>query len=79
MVVGSDLDSVGDAVALSRATLATIRQNLFWAFAYNVVAIPLAAIGLFRDNGPLIASVAMACSSLTVVARSLWLGHKKLG
>ncbi|MBI1322412.1 heavy metal translocating P-type ATPase [bacterium] len=79
VVVGSDLDSVADAVALSRATLATIRQNLFWAFAYNVVAIPLAAFGMFDKSGPLIASVAMAGSSLTVVARSLWLGRQKLG
>jgi Cu+-exporting ATPase len=78
VVVGADLDAVADAVALSRATLSTIRQNLFWAFAYNVVAIPLAAIGMFRTNGPLIASVAMAGSSLTVVARSLWLGRQKL-
>jgi Cu+-exporting ATPase len=79
VIVGSDLDSVADAVALSRATLRAIRQNLFWAFAYNVVAIPLAAIGAFRENGPLIASVAMAGSSLTVVARSLWLGRQNLG
>lgn len=77
VIVGSDLNAVAEAISLSRATLTTIRHNLFWAFAYNVVAIPLAAIGLFQSNGPLVASVAMAFSSLTVVLRSAWLGWMK--
>ncbi len=78
VIVGSDLSSVVDAIALSKATLRTIRDNLFWAFSYNVVAIPLAAFGVFQSNGPLIASVAMAGSSITVVLRSAWLGRTKL-
>jgi Cu+-exporting ATPase len=77
VIVGSELASVAEAIALSRATLTTIRHNLFWAFAYNVVAIPLAAVGVFQSNGPLIASVAMAGSSITVVLRSAWLGRMK--
>lgn len=78
VIVGSNLNSVVDAIALSRATLRTIRDNLFWAFSYNVVAIPMAAFGVFRANGPLIASVAMAGSSITVVLRSAWLSRTNL-
>ena len=66
--MGGDLLSAGTAIALSRRTLAVIKANLFWAFAYNAAAIPLAATGYLN---PLIAGAAMAFSSAFVVSNSL--------
>jgi P-type Cu+ transporter len=67
-LVSGDLRAAADAIRLSRATLRTIRQNLVWAFGYNVAAIPLAAVGLLN---PVIAGAAMALSSLSVVGNAL--------
>ena len=67
-LVSGDLRAAGDAIRLSRRTLRTIKQNLGWAFGYNVAAIPLAAAGLLN---PLMAGAAMAVSSVSVVANSL--------
>jgi P-type Cu+ transporter len=67
-LVSGDLRAAVDAIRLARRTLRTIKGNLFWAFAYNVAAVPLAVSGLLN---PMIAAAAMAASSLFVVANSL--------
>ncbi len=72
----NDLNSVADAIGLSRATLGKIRQNLFFAFIYNVLGIPLAAMGMLS---PVIAGAAMAMSSVSVVSNSLLLKRWKAG
>jgi Cu+-exporting ATPase len=70
----NDLAGIADAIALSRATLSKIRQNLFFAFVYNVLGIPLAAAGMLS---PVIAGAAMALSSVSVVSNSLLLNRWK--
>ncbi|TMD63903.1 MAG: copper-translocating P-type ATPase [Chloroflexi bacterium] len=74
-LVKGNLKSVATALALSRATLRIIKQNLFWAFAYNVVLIPAAILSplipFLRENAPIFAAAAMALSSVTVVSNSL--------
>ncbi len=74
-LVGGDLQGIVKAVTLSRATFAKIRQNLFWAFAYNAVMIPLAMAGWMH---PVLAEIAMATSSITVVANSNSLRRNRL-
>jgi Cu2+-exporting ATPase len=78
----SDIQHIKSAILLSKATVKTIRQNLFWAFGYNVLAIPIAAGVLFPFTGyllsPMIAGAAMAFSSVSVVANSLRLKRKKI-
>lgn len=80
-IVSSDLNKIPAAIRLSRQTVATIRQNLFWAFIYNVIGIPIAAGLLYPFNGfllnPMIAGGAMTLSSLSVVSNSLRLKWSK--
>jgi Cu+-exporting ATPase len=75
VLLSTSLHGIASAIRLSRATMRTIRQNLFFAFAYNVVAIPLAATGRLS---PLIAAAAMALSDLTVIGNALLLRRKRI-
>lgn len=79
-IISSDLNRIGQAIRLSKHTVATIRQNLFWAFIYNLIGIPVAAGILYPVNGfllnPMIAGAAMALSSVSVVSNSLRLKWK---
>jgi len=80
-IISSDLQKIAKAVQLSRLTVSTIRQNLFWAFIYNVIGIPVAAGALYPWGfmlNPMIAAAAMAMSSVSVVSNSLRLRTKKL-
>jgi P-type Cu+ transporter len=78
-LVGGDLQSLVEAIKLSQATFKVIRQNLFWAFFYNTVALPVAAFGVLATMlGPLIAAAAMAFSSFSVVTNSLRLKRMRL-
>jgi Cu+-exporting ATPase len=68
ILMRGNLEGVPDALGLARATFRVIRQNLFWAFGYNTIAIPVAAFGMLS---PMVASAAMAMSSVSVVTNSL--------
>ncbi|WP_047789773.1 heavy metal translocating P-type ATPase [Tenacibaculum mesophilum] len=80
-IISSDLSKIPQAIKLSKQTVATIKQNLFWAFIYNLIGIPIAAGILYPFNGfllnPMIAGAAMAMSSVSVVSNSLRLKWKK--
>ncbi|MEO6809157.1 MAG: HAD-IC family P-type ATPase, partial [Isosphaeraceae bacterium] len=78
VIASGDLLAVPRALKLGRATLRAIRQNLFFAFIYNIIGIPIAALGLFGEYGPMVAALAMSLSSVTVVARSSLLTRLKL-
>ena len=75
ILVRSDVRDVVAGIRLSRSTMRTIRQNLFWAFIYNAVGVPIAAFGLLN---PMIAAAAMALSSLSVIVNSALLKRVKL-
>lgn len=80
-IISSDLAKIPEAIRLSKATVSTIKQNLFWAFIYNLIGIPIAAGILYPINGfllnPMLAGAAMALSSVSVVSNSLRLKWKK--
>ncbi len=75
ILIRNDVRDVVTAIRLSRATMRKIKQNLFWAFAYNTIGVPVAAFGLLN---PIIAAAAMALSSLSVIANSALLKAQRL-
>lgn len=81
-IISSDLTKIPEALRLSKLTVRTIQQNLFWAFIYNIIGVPIAAGVLYPINGfllnPMIAGAAMAFSSVSVVSNSLRLKRKKI-
>lgn len=81
-IISSDLTKIPEAIRLSRLTVRTIKQNLFWAFIYNLIGVPIAAGILYPISGfllnPMIAGIAMAMSSISVVTNSLRLKMKKI-
>jgi len=80
-ILSNDLLKIPQAINLSKQTVSTIKQNLFWAFIYNVIGIPIAAGILYPINGflldPMLAGAAMALSSVSVVSNSLRLKWRK--
>ena len=74
-LIRGDLNSIADAIIMSRKTMRNIKQNLFWAFGYNILGIPIAAVGLLA---PWVAGAAMAFSSVSVVLNALRLQRVKL-
>ena len=72
---GNDLSSVNEALQISKHTYLTIKQNLFWALAYNVVAIPIAAMGFLN---PMVGALAMAFSDVVVIGNSIRLKSKRI-
>jgi P-type Cu2+ transporter len=80
-IISSDLAKIPEAIRLSKSTVSTIKQNLFWAFIYNLIGIPIAAGILYPFNGfllnPMLAGAAMALSSVSVVSNSLRLKYRK--
>jgi len=81
-IISSDLTKIPKAIHLSKQTVEVIKQNLFWAFIYNIIGIPIAAGVLYPFTGfmlnPMIAGAAMALSSVSVVSNSLRLKSKKI-
>ncbi|MCJ8211861.1 cadmium-translocating P-type ATPase [Mucilaginibacter sp. RS28] len=75
VLLNTDLSAIVDFLLISRKTLSTIKQNLFWAFAYNIVAIPVAAAGFLS---PMVGALAMAFSDVIVIGNSLWLKTKNI-
>jgi Cu2+-exporting ATPase len=80
-IISSDLSKIPEAIQLSKLTVKTIHQNLFWAFIYNLIGVPIAAGILYPVNGfllnPMIAGLAMALSSISVVTNSLRINFEK--
>ena len=71
VIPANNIKATAESILLSRKTLTTIKQNLVFAFMYNVAAIPLAALGILGPHGPLIAAAAMGCSDITVIGNAI--------